>query len=82
MHPALTLTTAGTTAGGQECDEYPFQSAYEGSSTSTDGKPYQWLGSARPIDGGDNGRGGTKLANFYGMKRILDNDPFFVAILP
>lgn len=70
------------TAGGQECDEYPFQSTYEGSSTSTSGQPSLWAGSARPINGDHNGKGGTKLANFYGLNRILDNDAFLVKILP
>lgn len=68
------------TSGGQDCDEYPFKSTYEGSWKSTNNQPFQWNGSARPIDAGDNQRGGTKLAGFYGEKRILDNDPFYVRV--
>ncbi|MGI5506349.1 NucA/NucB deoxyribonuclease domain-containing protein [Lentzea sp. CA-135723] len=70
------------TSGGQDCDEYPFKSTYEGSWKSTGNQPFQWNGSARPIDAGDNQRGGTKLANFYGENRILDNDPFYVRVTP
>ncbi|MBW4717402.1 hypothetical protein KZQ38_09515 [Saccharothrix sp. SC076] len=72
----------GYAAGGQECDEYPFQSTYEGSATSTNNQPYTWNGSARPINGDHNGAGGTKLANFYGANRILDNDAFYVKVSP
>lgn len=70
------------TADGLECDEYPFQSTYEGSATSTNGNPHNWQGSARPIDGGDNGRGGTALGLFYGRNRILDGDAFRVTVQP
>lgn len=72
-------------AGGLQCDEFPFQSTYEGSYTSTIGAGAsdtdEWHGSARPINGADNQQGGTKLANFYGLNRILDNDPFLVTVL-
>ncbi|WP_204297663.1 NucA/NucB deoxyribonuclease domain-containing protein [Actinoplanes campanulatus] len=77
--------------GGMECDEFPFQSTYEGSSTSTGGNPARWHGSARPIDGDQNGAGGTALSNFYGAQRLLDNgdptvpgsygDAFYVNVL-
>ncbi|RSM51347.1 hypothetical protein DMB66_42000, partial [Actinoplanes sp. ATCC 53533] len=77
--------------GGMECDEYPFRSTYEGSSTSTNGNPARWHGSARPIDGAQNGQGGTALSNFYGAQRLLDNgdpavpgsygDAFYVNVL-
>jgi hypothetical protein len=67
---------------GLECDEYPFQSTYEGSSTSTNGNPFAWQGSPRPIDGGDTGRGGTALGIFYGHNRILDKDAFRITIQP
>lgn len=67
-------------SGGRECDEYPFKSTYEGSSTSTGNQPFSWHGSARPIDGEDNRKGGTKLGQFYGSNRTLDNDPFYVRV--
>jgi hypothetical protein len=60
------------TAGGQECDEHPFQSTHEGSSTSTDNEPCKWHGSTWPI----NGRGGTELGGFYGLNRVLDKDAY------
>jgi hypothetical protein len=72
----------GYATGGMECDEYPFQSTYEGANESTGGVPGAWHGSARPIPAADNGRGGTLLANFYGANRILDNDRFTVTVEP
>lgn len=79
-------------AGGLQCDEYPFQSSYEGSYTSTNGNVARWNGSARPIDGQQNTNGGTQLSNFYGMNRVLDenmgtadegtpSDPYLVRIV-
>lgn len=68
-------------AGGQECDEYPFKTTYEGSSKSTGGNPSQWNGSARPINGPQNRAAGTKLGVFYGENRILDNDAFYVKVI-
>ncbi|GAA3919486.1 hypothetical protein Aau02nite_29410 [Amorphoplanes auranticolor] len=70
------------------CDEYPFAStregAYTGSSAST-GNANGWLtwqGSSRligEVDNQDSGR--DYLFNgFCTVQRILDNDPFFVAI--
>ncbi len=69
-------------AGGLECDEYPFQSTYEGAAESTGNEPFSWHGSARPIPAADNGAGGTLLANFYGANRILDGDRFYVDVEP
>ncbi|WP_230554437.1 hypothetical protein [Salinispora arenicola] len=73
------------TTGGLQCDEYPFQSTYEGSWTSTIGEGAsdtdEWHGSARPIDGSHNQQGGTHLANFYGANRLLDRDSFLVNVL-
>jgi hypothetical protein len=70
------------------CDEYPFAStiegAYTGSSAST-GDPEGWRtwhGSARLIGEVDNQESGNLYLNirFYQANRILDGDPFFVAI--
>jgi hypothetical protein len=83
---------ANYTTGGRECDEYPFQSVYEGSSTSTAGNPARWNGSARPISATHNSNGGNHLKLFYGLNRILDenegtaqagtpSDPFLVTVL-
>jgi hypothetical protein len=44
--------------------EYPFRSTRKGASTSTGGNRRVWRGSARPIDGNDNERVGTKLGVF------------------
>ena len=76
--------------GGLDCDEYPFQSTYEGSYQSTGGNPFRWNGSARPINSVQNQRGGNHLQLFYGQNRILDEnlgtgqagptDPFRIAV--
>ena len=75
---------------GRDCDEFPFQSTYEGSYISTGGDPFKWNGSARPIDSQQNTNGGTHLLQFYTDNRILDEnvgtdhtgptDPFRVAV--
>ena len=80
------------TQGKRQCDEYPFQSVYEGSSTSTQGNSARWHGSVRPITGLHNTNGGNHLKLFYGLNRVLDenagttqegtpSDPFLVTIV-
>ncbi|MEW2377562.1 hypothetical protein AB0883_15885 [Micromonospora sp. NPDC047812] len=90
---------SGYPAGGLECDEYPFKTTYEGSATSTGateqnpdgGNANAWHGSARPISGTHNSKGGTHLGVFYGQNRVLDenrgtssqgipSDPFLVKV--
>ncbi len=83
--------------GGQQCDEFPFRSTYEGSYTSTVGagntggacgpagppapNTSRWNGSVRVIAGADNTNGGTLLGTFYGANRVLDCDAFLVSVL-
>lgn len=79
--------------GGLECDEYPFRATYEGAAYSTSGitcdnptatQPANWRkwnGSARPIDGPQNGAGGSALSAFYRTNRMLDCDAFYVKIV-
>ncbi len=38
--------------------------------------------SARLIDGKDNGDGGNMIKDIFTTNRILDNDPFYVTIVP
>ena len=52
-------------SGGLECNEYPFQSTYEGVSVSTGGNWVKWQGSAPPIPALENSRGGTALGVFF-----------------
>ncbi|MGW2378262.1 NucA/NucB deoxyribonuclease domain-containing protein [Kitasatospora sp. NPDC001683] len=61
---------------GLQCDEYPFSSTYEGANKGD--KRY----SARLIDGKDNGDGGNMIKDVFTTNRILDNDPFYVTIVP
>jgi hypothetical protein len=71
--------------GGLDCDEYPFKSTKEGSSTSTVDDPvreWAWHGSARPIDSGQNQLAGSLLSAFYGANRVLDDDEFTVTTVP
>ncbi|WP_233357226.1 NucA/NucB deoxyribonuclease domain-containing protein [Saccharomonospora iraqiensis] len=70
----------GYSAGGMDCDEYPFQSTYEGAAVSTGNEPFGWHGSARPIPADDNQRGGRLLLQFYGTNRVLDSDSFHVRV--
>jgi hypothetical protein len=77
--------------GGLECDEFPFQSTYEGAHRSSGGDWTRWHGSARPIPGNENLQGGLALQAFYGQNRILDDtegavqsvaDGFWVHVTP
>lgn len=79
------------TNGGKECDEFPFQSTYEGAwrDKAEPGFPYGMF-SARPLNGTQNGRAGNLLGDWYSKDRIIDwswtengqtwKDPFTVWI--
>ncbi|MEU4425542.1 PKD domain-containing protein [Actinoplanes sp. NPDC024001] len=58
----------------RDCDEYPFRSTHQGSSTT----PTHF--SARPILQGHNRSGGASLGNWYRSERILEEDPFYVVL--
>jgi hypothetical protein len=80
-------------SGGLQCDEYPFKATDEGAAYSTSGVTcdnptptstadwHNWNGSARPIDGAQNGNGGSALSSFYRTNRMLDCDAFYVRIV-
>lgn len=78
----------GAATPNLNCDEYPFAStregAYTGSSASSGNADgwREWHGSARLIGEVDNQESGNLYLNigFYQANRILDGDPFFVAI--
>ncbi|MFF4532250.1 NucA/NucB deoxyribonuclease domain-containing protein [Streptomyces sp. NPDC001407] len=59
---------------GEECDEYPFASSWEGAGKG-DGNF-----SVKYVDGTQNGNAGTDLNNWYVADRILHNDAFYVVI--
>ena len=57
---------------GEQCDEYPFASTYQGAASGGDF-------SVRMIDGTDNRIAGDEYLNhWYNAWRILDGDAFFV----
>jgi hypothetical protein len=67
---------------GQDCDEFPFATTYEGAARYRfDNTPYGMF-SVRPINSPDNQLAGSRLGAWYGDDRILDSDNFFVRILP
>lgn len=82
---------------GFSCDEYPFASTYQGA-IFTGGGPRTWdwcqLDIGQPnstgssgysvcmIDAGQNSGGGSVLGSFYSGNRVIDHDPFVVAITP
>lgn len=61
--------------GGNDCDEYPLASTYQGAATA-DGHY-----SARVMPGWDNQNLGRRIGNWYGTQRILHDDPFYVIIV-
>ncbi|MCW8382415.1 NucA/NucB deoxyribonuclease domain-containing protein [Streptomyces justiciae] len=73
------------TAGGKQCDEYPFASTYQGAVWSK----YDPLAepnnfSVMPVPEGENGAAGILLGQFYDKNRLLDgpDDGFLVQIVP
>ncbi|MEU4674700.1 NucA/NucB deoxyribonuclease domain-containing protein [Amycolatopsis sp. NPDC023774] len=58
------------------CDEYPFASTQEGAG------PGNGNYSARLIDAGDNQAAGRWLDSNYTLNRIIDGDPYYIAITP
>ncbi|WP_199546320.1 NucA/NucB deoxyribonuclease domain-containing protein [Streptomyces sp. N35] len=64
---------AGYTAGGKQCDEFPFATTYEGCAQ----KAYEKNAasnncSVRPLVGGENRNAGILLSQFYTKNRIID----------
>ena len=60
---------------GQDCDEYPFATTFQG---AANGNNY----SVWAVTSSDNQLAGSDLSGFYGSQRILhDYDPFYVMIL-
>jgi hypothetical protein len=58
---------------GQQCDEYPFRSTYEGTYYTVDQatKTQPWKFSVKYIDATHNGDAGRDLKNFYRWGRVL-----------
>lgn len=67
---------------GQDCDEFPFASTYEGAARFLYAGTRYGMFSVRPINAPDNQEAGRRLGVWYGEDRILDGDRFFVRILP
>ncbi|MFI1539206.1 NucA/NucB deoxyribonuclease domain-containing protein [Streptomyces anandii] len=81
-----TSCAALTPKSGEECDEYPFASTWEGAYFHTkhndpSDPDFKWYYSVRYIPGKtENGPGGTDLASWYVQDHILASDPFWVKI--
>ncbi|MGR6913400.1 NucA/NucB deoxyribonuclease domain-containing protein [[Actinomadura] parvosata] len=60
---------------GEECDEYPFRSTWQGAHT---GDPDLTFSDLIPTT--ENQDGGEQLAWFYRYHRVIDKDPFFVDV--
>jgi len=92
----LSCPTSLVRPAGYSCDEYPFQSTYQGASTGggTLARTLPWCqvpGVQRTgpsgwsrcmILVGDNSSGGGQLSGSYSSERLLDGDPFVVGYLP
>ncbi|MGY4644914.1 PKD domain-containing protein [Cellulomonas sp. URHB0016] len=61
--------------GGNDCDEYPLASTYQGAATANGNY------SARVIPGWDNQELGRRIGNWYGTQRILHDDPYYVIVV-
>ncbi|MGD9486063.1 NucA/NucB deoxyribonuclease domain-containing protein [Streptomyces sp. TRM70308] len=72
------------TAGGKECDEYPFASTYQGAAEADhdpDAKKFNY--SVKPVPAAQNKAAGDLLRGFYAKNRVLDGyeDGFWVQIV-
>ncbi|MFF4403801.1 FG-GAP-like repeat-containing protein [Streptomyces sp. NPDC001404] len=67
--------------GGQDCDEYPFASTYDGSWTGNANRDAIDHFSVRALPSTDNQQGGRDLEEWYREQRILDHDQFFVKVV-
>jgi hypothetical protein len=72
--------------GPFDCDEYPFASTYEGSARykyvpANEQAQYVDQYSVRWVNRSVNREAGVRLGRWYGVDRILNNDPFFVPIV-
>ncbi|WP_418952621.1 NucA/NucB deoxyribonuclease domain-containing protein, partial [Streptomyces pyridomyceticus] len=74
--PKICFSEASTLRGKAQCDDYPFSSTYEGANKGDNRY------SARLIDGKDNGGRVNMIKDVLATNRILDNDPFYVTIVP
>ncbi|GAA3144792.1 hypothetical protein GCM10010466_39850 [Planomonospora alba] len=61
---------------GKSCDEYPMASTHEGAHTGNGDF------SRRMIDETQNSNGGSDLNTFYYNNRVIENDAFYVSIIP
>ncbi|MGX1762299.1 NucA/NucB deoxyribonuclease domain-containing protein [Streptomyces lydicus] len=76
---------ADYTAGGKDCDEFPFATTYEGSAQAEyDPHVEKNNFSVLPVKSGENQDAGILLAQFYKKNRIIDgmDDGFLVKITP
>ncbi len=64
-----------------QCDEYPFQSTYQGSSTVNE-STFPRSFAVRTVLAEHNELAGSRLATWYAEDHILDGGPFFVEIVP
>jgi hypothetical protein len=77
---------------GLSCDEYPFASSYEGAAAGGSARSFPGCGLSDPagtgpvgysrcmVVAGQNSSAGAILGNTYRQQRILDGDPFIVAL--
>lgn len=74
------LYGANYTDGGNDCDEYPFASTYEGANRI----PSTWNPDATfavmALNGSQNKSAGSTLLAFYNRDHMLHGDPFYVSI--
>lgn len=67
---------------GKDCDEYPFNSTWQGAAFTEQFPGSKWKFSVRPLDRTQNRRAGAYLVNWYTDDHILAKDPFWMTILP
>jgi hypothetical protein len=70
-----------TEGNTKQCDEYPFQSTWEGAAyNERNGGSTAFSYSARPVTSSQNGSAGASLNYYYVWDHILEQDGFYVVI--
>ena len=72
QRPQSSATCPATGGPACQCDEYPFNSTWNGSWSARPISASTTSASARYINGGQNEQAGTRIQRFYQAERVLD----------
>ncbi|MFJ5635161.1 NucA/NucB deoxyribonuclease domain-containing protein [Streptomyces goshikiensis] len=71
---ACNVLSPGGAPAGQDCDEYPFASTWEGAGVGDGNYSVRWLNSR------ENNNAGTLLSQWYGSQRVIGRELFYLEV--